>query len=117
MELSMLLMLWNILTPILQMIHLVVNIKYINNINLNYYFFRCLKIILSLYLFISESNLDNLKLLREFANWKPSSKNPQISLPSMSEDQFVGLCKTMYDLIENSSVDQEIHNNISKLSN
>lgn len=34
----------------------------------------------------------------------------------MSEDQFVGLCKTMYNLIENSSVDQEIHNDIAKLS-
>lgn len=116
MEPSMLLMLWNILILILQMIYLVVNIKYINNINVYYSLFKSLKMIISL-IFISESSLDNLKLLKDFVNWKPSSKNPPICLPSMSEDQFVALCKTMYDLIENSSVDQEIHNNISKLSN
>lgn len=69
-----------------------------------------------LYLFILESNMNDLKLLRDFSNWKLSSKTPQICLPSMSEDRFVLLCKTMYDLIENSPMKQEIHNNISKIS-
>jgi len=68
-------------------------------------------------MFILESNLNDLKLLRNFVNWKPSSKTPQICLPSMSEDRFVSLCKTMYDLIGNSSMEQEMHNNISKISN
>jgi len=35
----------------------------------------------------------------------------------MSEDRFIELCKTMYDLIGNSTIDQEMHNNISKISN
>lgn len=70
-----------------------------------------------LYLFILESNMNDLKLLRDFGNWKPSSKIPQICLPSMSEDRFVLLCKTMYDLIGNSPIKQEIHNNISRMSN
>lgn len=68
-------------------------------------------------MFIIESHLNELKLLRDFVNWKPSSKTPPISLPSMSEDQFVALCKTMYSLIGNSPIEQEIHNNISKISN
>lgn len=68
-------------------------------------------------MFILESNLGDLKLLRNFVSWKPSSKTPQICLPSMSEDRFVSLCKTMYNLIGNSSMEQEMHNNISKISN
>lgn len=82
-------------------------------------FILCSSLILISHLvfFFLELNLNDLKLLREFANWKPSSKNPPISLPPMSEDRFVALCKTMYDLIGNSPIEQEIHNNISKISN
>lgn len=35
----------------------------------------------------------------------------------MSEDRFIALCKTMYDLIENPAIDQDMHNNIAKISN
>ncbi|XP_025206941.1 TBC1 domain family member 9 [Melanaphis sacchari] len=61
---------------------------------------------------ICESNLNELKTLRSITNWKHST----ISLPIMSEDRFVALCKTMYNLIENLPIDQEMHNNISKIS-
>ncbi|VVC41176.1 EF-Hand 1, calcium-binding site,EF-hand domain pair,EF-hand domain [Cinara cedri] len=65
---------------------------------------------------ISESSLNDLKLLRNFADQKPSSKTPHICLPSMSEDQFVALCNTMYDLIGHLTVNQEMYKNISKIS-
>lgn len=65
-------------------------------------------------LFILESNLNDLQTLRSITtNWK----NSTICLPIMTEDRFVELCKTMYDLIGNSTIDQEMHNNISKISN
>lgn len=70
-----------------------------------------------IFIYVSELNLNELKLLRHFVNWKESSKTPQVCLPSLSEDRFVALCKTMYGLIENVPVNQEIHNNISKISN
>ncbi|XP_050429149.1 TBC1 domain family member 9-like [Adelges cooleyi] len=62
-----------------------------------------------------ENNSDDLELLRSFVRRIPSSKSPPISLPSMSEDHFVSLCKTLYDLIGNSPQDQEMHNNISRV--
>lgn len=70
-----------------------------------------------MFIYILASDLNDLKLLRNFVNWKHSSKTPQVCLPSMSEGRFVALCKTMYSLIENVPVNQEIHNNISKISN
>lgn len=61
---------------------------------------------------ICESNLNDLQTLRSITNWK----NSTICLPIMSENRFVELCKTMYDLIGNPTIDQEMHNNISKIS-
>lgn len=81
------------------------------------FFFFILIILFIVILFVLESDLNDLKLLRNFVNWKPNSKYPQISLPPMPEDRFVALCKTMYDLIGNSTIEQEMHNNISKMSN
>ncbi|XP_050532969.1 TBC1 domain family member 9 isoform X2 [Daktulosphaira vitifoliae] len=59
--------------------------------------------------------LCDLKLLRSFVCWTPSSKTPPICLPPMSEDCFVALCQTLYDIIGKTSKDQEMHNNISKM--
>lgn len=70
-----------------------------------------------MFLIVLESNLLDLKLLRNYVNSKPHLKNSSICLPSMSEDRFVALCNTMYDLIGNSSLEQEMHNNIAKISN
>ncbi|XP_027846091.2 TBC1 domain family member 9 [Aphis gossypii] len=62
---------------------------------------------------ICESNLNDLQTLRSITtNWK----NSTICLPIMSEDSFVELCKTMYDLIGSLTIDQEMLNNISKIS-
>ncbi|KAF0749384.1 Uncharacterized protein FWK35_00021583 [Aphis craccivora] len=61
---------------------------------------------------ILKSNLNDLQTLRSITNWK----NSTVCLPIMSENRFVELCKTMYDLIGNSTIDQEMHNNISKIS-
>lgn len=81
-----------------------------------YYNHMLVLIVFNLCLFILETNLNDLKSLRNVANWKQSLKHFPI-LPSMSEDRFVALCKTMYNLIENAPIDQEMHNNISKISN